>query len=190
MSDSTAADIKKNRLSNAVAITVVILSVFLSVFKVKDDNLVQAMQLAKADAVDTWSEYQSKKIKLHLAENSKRQAELMRDGIANSNSAVLNAEIDVDNKSIQKYQSDLAVLETKAKAFEASYDAMNFHDDQFDMSDALTSLALAIIAVSILVERWSMFYIGSTAGAIGIFFGMAGFFGWNVHPNWLAALLS
>ena len=58
----------KNRLNNLVAISVAIISVFMAVTKVKDDNIVQAMLQAKSDAVDTWNEYQSKKLKHHMAE--------------------------------------------------------------------------------------------------------------------------
>jgi hypothetical protein len=58
------------------------------------------------------------------------------------------------------------------------------------MSDALLSIALAVIAVSSLVNRWSLFFIGFTAGTGGLLFGIVGFTGWNLHPDWLAALLS
>ena len=58
----------KNRLNNWIAITVAIISVFMAITKVKDDNIVQAMLQAKSDAVDTWNEYQAKKIKQHMAE--------------------------------------------------------------------------------------------------------------------------
>ena len=53
---SQGSDKTLNRL---VALTVVVLSVFMGLANIKDDNLVQAMQLAKSDAVDTWSEYQA-----------------------------------------------------------------------------------------------------------------------------------
>lgn len=190
MSTQTSAEIKKNKISNAVAVSVVIFSAFLSIAKVKDDNIVQAMQQAKVNAVDTWSEYQAKKLKLHLAETSKHQAELLRDSLANSNVENFNKEIDFQSKTIDRYQLDTEKLQEKAKAFEASYDALNFHDDQFDMSDALLSLSLAVIAVSSLVERWSVFSIGFAAGITGMIFGVAGFAGWNFHPDWLAAFLS
>ena len=45
----------KNILNNWVAISVAIISVFMAVSKVKDDNIVQAMLQAKSDAVDTAS---------------------------------------------------------------------------------------------------------------------------------------
>jgi uncharacterized membrane protein (DUF106 family) len=190
METQAISDSKKNRISNSVAVAVVIFSAFLSIAKVKDDNIVQAMQQAKVNALDSWSEYQTKKLKMHLAEFSKHQAELMRDGLANNNGAVFNKEIEVQNQSIERYQKDLEKLQEQAKAYETNYDALNFHDDQFDMSDALLSLALAIVAVSCLVNRWSVFFIGFSCGVGGILFGVAGFLGWNFHPAWLAALLS
>jgi hypothetical protein len=40
-------------LNRAVAVTVVVISIFVAVSKIKDDNIVQAMQAAKADVLDT-----------------------------------------------------------------------------------------------------------------------------------------
>ena len=37
----------------------VILSVFMAVCNIKDNNIGQVMQKAKADAADSWSEYQA-----------------------------------------------------------------------------------------------------------------------------------
>src|SRR4051812_39279849 len=64
------AEGRARALNNAVAITVVALSVFMAVSKIKDDNIVQAMQAAKADALDTWNEYQAERLKLHFAEQT------------------------------------------------------------------------------------------------------------------------
>ena len=66
-----AADKKKardddKRLNNLVAVTVVLLTVFMAITKTKDDNINQAMQKAKADAVDAWAEYQFARVKLHV----------------------------------------------------------------------------------------------------------------------------
>lgn len=59
---------RRNRLNNLIAISVALLAAFMAVTKVKDDNIVQAMLQAKSDAVDTWGEYQAKRIKHHLVE--------------------------------------------------------------------------------------------------------------------------
>src|SRR3979411_2512726 len=64
----------KHRFYNLIAISVALLAAFMAVTKVKDDNIVQAMLQAKSDAVDAWSEYQSKRIKHHLSELGRDQA--------------------------------------------------------------------------------------------------------------------
>src|SRR5436189_5692062 len=72
--DSLTDSNKRERLNNWIAISVALLAAFMAVTKVKDDNIVQAMLQAKSDAVDTWSEYQSKRIKHHLTELGRDQA--------------------------------------------------------------------------------------------------------------------
>ena len=44
-----------HRLNTAIALTVALLATFLGLCKVKDDNIVQAMQQAQADNVDQWT---------------------------------------------------------------------------------------------------------------------------------------
>ena len=68
------------RLNSLVAITVVILTVFMAITKIKDDNINQAMQKAKADSVDAWAEYQFARVKLHVDENGLSQLRLLEIG--------------------------------------------------------------------------------------------------------------
>src|SRR5436190_7804913 len=72
------------RLNSLVAISVALLAAFMAVTKVKDDNIVQAMLQAKSDAVDTWGEYQAKRIKHHLEELGRDQATALRATIPQS----------------------------------------------------------------------------------------------------------
>ena len=50
---------KLSWLNPAVAITVALLATFMGICKVKDDNIVQAMQQAQADKVDHWAFFQA-----------------------------------------------------------------------------------------------------------------------------------
>src|ERR1700704_655596 len=54
-------------LSTLVAVTVALLATFLGVCKVKDDNIVQAMQQAQADRLDHWNFYQARNIRQEVA---------------------------------------------------------------------------------------------------------------------------
>src|SRR5213592_709042 len=64
------------RLSSWVAITVALLATFLGVCKVKDDNLVQAMQQAQADKLDHWSFYQARNVREEVAKAALVQLKL------------------------------------------------------------------------------------------------------------------
>src|SRR5207253_7498402 len=61
---------KKNpraHLNTWVAISVALLATFMGICKVKDDNIVQAMQQAQADKIDNYSWYQARNIREEVA---------------------------------------------------------------------------------------------------------------------------
>lgn len=175
------------RLNKLVAVTVVILSVFGAITKVKDDNIVQAMQKAKSESVDAWAEYQAARIKLHVDENGLAQTRLLETtNVDRTLSAKQTAEYEND---LKKYQARSAETMAKAKALEAEYDRLNFRDDQFDFSDAFLSIAVAVAAVAALANTYWLLYVAWGSGAIGLMFGIAGFAGLNLRPEWLAHLL-
>src|SRR4051794_35878692 len=126
------AEGRARALNNAVAITVVALSVFMAVSKIKDDNIVQAMQGAKADALDTWNEYQAERLKMHFAEQTSVITRL-QPGSAPADVQATIANLPAKIAAYDRQSKDLA---EKAKAYQADYDALNFRDDQFDLSDA------------------------------------------------------
>jgi hypothetical protein len=175
------------RLSDMVAVTVVVLTVFLAVGKVKDDNIVQAMQKAQAASVDAWAEYQSTRIKLHVDENGLTTLRLLENsGVDKATAAKQVAEYEAD---IKKYEARSKETRAKAEALEKEYDRLNMRDDQFDGSEAFISIAVALSAVASLVDAWWLLYLAWGSGGIGILFGMAGFAEISLRVQWLVALL-
>src|SRR5882672_12625506 len=75
-------DRERVRLNSRVAITIALLATFLGVCKVKDDNIVQAMQQAQADKLDHWNFYQARNIRQELAAATVAQLELAAAGAA------------------------------------------------------------------------------------------------------------
>src|SRR2546427_2415424 len=69
-SDSTTTDAKHSRLNTWVAITVALLATFMGICKVKDDNIVQAMQQAQSAKIDDWSFYQARNIRQEIAQST------------------------------------------------------------------------------------------------------------------------
>jgi hypothetical protein len=146
------------RLNNLVAITVVFLTVFMAVSKTKDDNINQAMQKAKAESVDAWTEYQAARVKLHVDENGLSMLRLLETGgqIDKTLAARQAAEYEAD---IKKYQERSKETRAKAERLEAEYEKLNYRDDQFDLSDAFLSIAIALSAVAALVDLYWLLYV-------------------------------
>jgi hypothetical protein len=185
------ADVKTDgsdrRLNNLVAVTVVILSVFMAVSKIKDDNVTQAMQKAKQESVDAWAEYQASRIKLHVDENGLTQLRMLETA-GNIDRAIAARQAADYEADIKKYEARSKETRAKAEALEKEYDRLNFRDDQFDMSDAFLSIAIAVAAVAALADSFWLLYVAWASGAVGFGFGFAGFLGLNFRPEWLAQL--
>ncbi len=180
----------KNRLNNWVAISVAIIAVFMAITKVKDDNIVQTMLQAKSDAVDSWNEYQSKKIKHHMAELGLNQVRALQVLMQGKESEELSSQQKQYQDAIARYQTEEDVLSKKAKGFEKQYDDLNFRDDQFDLSDAVLSISLAMLAITSLTGNRNLLALAWLFAGFGFLMGLAGLMGLSLHPTALVKLLS
>lgn len=181
------AEAKDKSFNRRVAITVVALSIFMGLCGVKDGNIVQAMQQAQSDSVDTWNEYQATKTKLHIDQTALNQTRLLA-GDRGAAAAVQVETLRLQTE-IAKYQAEVPALKARAQAFSDQYDALNVHDDQFDASDALISIAVSIAAVAALVEIPAALWASWGFGALGVVMGLAGFLDWSLHWAFLSKLL-
>ena len=187
MEDDLPEGGKDHALNRMVATTVVVLSVFMAVANIKDDNLVQAMALSKSAAIDTWGEYQATRTKAHIVDTARVEMVLIAGDTPSAGAKAALVRMDAESA---KYALEAPKLKAEAQAHDADYDALNVHDDQFDMSDALISIAVSLAAVAALAEtRWLLFTAWGF-GACGLVMGIAGFAGWALHPNMLANFLS
>jgi len=185
MSLEIEAKTENKKLNSLVAITVVIVSVFLAISKLKDDNLLRGMAFVKADSVDIWNEYQSERIKLHNDENA-----LAFLGVVKSESpAALAAEKARLEAQMAKYTAQSRGLAARAQASDARYEAMNYRHDQFDLEDGVLSITLALTAVAALTEITWLLWTGWGFAGFGILMGLAGIFQWPIHPEILTKFL-
>ena len=74
----TAAGKSKAHLNTMVAISVALLATFMGVCKVKDDNIVQAMQQAQADKIDNYGWYQARNIREEIATSTVAQLKVVQ----------------------------------------------------------------------------------------------------------------
>ena len=171
---------ERGRLNTRVAITVALLATFTGVCKVKDDNIVQAMQQAQSDRVDHWSYYQAKNVREEVA---RAAADQMR--------ALSRPEVAARYDSLARNEATKKEdVRRKAEGDQAAYDALNYRDDQFDLSDALIALAISLLALTALTHKPWLYNLALLATVGGVVMGLAGLLGWHLHPDLLARLLS
>ncbi|MEO8427093.1 MAG: DUF4337 domain-containing protein [Verrucomicrobiota bacterium] len=177
-------------LNNLVAVTLAILAAFMAVSNVKDNNICQAMVKEKADEVNRWSNYQSKSIKQNLAELGRAELAGLASTTTGDTRAKLDAKVKWYDEEIARYENEKTEIKLKAEQHGKNYDALNFRDDQFDVSDATLSLSLAMLAVTALTKKRWLLIASWVLGGFGALIGIAGFIGLNLHPDWLIKLLS
>ena len=187
---STTQDARARRLNSWVAITIALLATFMAICKVKDDNIVQAMQQAQADKLDHWSFYQARNIRQEVAQGTLDQL----TAIAASGPAAAQAKLAA---AMTRYAALVAEQKAKkdsvrvqAEGDQRTYDSLNYRDDQFDLADALTALAISLLALTSLTQKRWLFGVALVATFLGVIMGSAGLAGWHIHPDALATLLS
>lgn len=188
-SDASAAHEARSRLNTLVAISVALLATFMGVCKVKDDNLVQAMQQAQADRIDHWSYYQSKNVREEVArataDQMRAQAAALPSGAKALNAAALRYDSIAANEATKK-----EVVKKQAEQDQATYDALNYRDDQFDLSDALAAIAISLLAMTSLTQKRWLFVTALVPLVFAVLMGLAGLMSWQLHSDALAKLLS
>jgi hypothetical protein len=183
---------RDSRLNSVIALLVAIAATLMAIDNIKDGNIGQAMSQAQNHAVDAWSYYQAKSTKQNLAEATLDTLQGMRATTAPNAPGLAELDKRIANYQAQvgRYEKEKADIKSQAEGYQAEYDRLNLHDDQFDLSDAGFSVAIALFGVTALTrKRWLL----AVAGAfllIGVVFGVAGFMGWGLHPDALMSWLS
>jgi len=181
----------ESRLNSVIALLVALGATFMALCNVKDGNIVQGMAQAQANSIDQWAYYQAKGMKQNLAEATVDQLTIQRQIATEPRiTLLLDQKIAVYQAQVKKYEREKAAIKKQAEDSQKLYDALNFHDDQFDAADAMMSVALALFGVTALTKkRWLLLVAGAFMLA-GVVFGLAGFLGWKLHPDLLAHFLS
>ncbi len=180
----------KNNLNAMVAVTVACLATFVGICHVKDDNIVQGMQQAQADKLDHWAYYQARNIRSDIARSTVTQLQLQAANTTGSQRAQYDAQIKAYQAVAAKQDREKEHLKQQAEQDQKTYDGLNFHDDQFDLADAAVSIAISLLAVTALTNKFWLYWLALIPTGFGTIMGMAGLFNLNIHPDALTKLLS
>src|SRR6266478_4404980 len=188
----SVVEAKKSKayLNTWVAISVALLATFMGICKVKDDNIVQAMQQAQADKIDNYSWYQARNIREEVANSTVAQLKAMQASASPQAQSVVQDQIKTYQALAQEQEEKKKVQQAAADKADQTYNELNFHDDQFDLSDAMLALAISLLAVTALTQKRWLFGLAMFPTVFGVLMGLAGLFGWHIHPDALTRLLS
>ena len=185
-----AAKEAQSKLNTLVAITVALLASFVGICKVKDDNIVQAMQQAQADKVDHWSWYQALHVREEILQDQLAGMRLQKTVGDTAHQQDFDTAIGSMEDKLKHVTEHKDEVSNQAKGDEQKYNDLNYKDDQFDLSDAMMALAISLLAVTALVQKHWLYGLALVPAAIGVLMGLAGLMGWHIHSDTIAALLS
>ncbi|MDO9180771.1 MAG: DUF4337 domain-containing protein [Bacteriovorax sp.] len=187
MTDAIQESVEKSgesKLNSRVAIMVALTATIMAICNIKDGNIVQAMGQAQSHGLDSWSFFQAKSTKQSVAENS---LEILK--VENRKDQASIDLIKRFEEKIKRYDKEKEEIKVKALAFEKEYDDLNVFDDQFDMTEAFISIAIAMFGVTALTQKKWLFYFASSISLMGVIFGLSAFMKIAIHPEWLARIL-
>jgi len=188
--DKSGAEKRKGQLNTMVAITVALLATFMGICGVKDNNIAQGMQQAQADKIDNYSWYQARNIREEVAKATAAQLTAESAAAPQSAQAIYQQQIAAYNAISKEQEEKKKGQQDAADNADKLYDKLNFRDDQFDLSDALLSIAISLLAVTALTQKRWLFALAMIPTAFGLLMGLAGLFGWSIHPDALTRMLS
>ena len=182
---------RESRLNAFIALFVALAATLMAIDNIKDGNVGQAMAQAQAHGVDAWNYYQAKSTKQNLAESTLDTLQVMRaTAVPGTNLAEIDRRIVSYQAQVARYEKEKNDIKAQAEGYQAEYDRLNLHDDQFDLSDAGFSVAIALFGITALTRQRWLLVVAGIFFLVGTVFGLAGFMGWGLHPDRLMAWLS
>ena len=172
----------KSKINSRVALFVAITATFMALCNVKDGNVVQAMSQAQAHSIDAWSYFQAKSTKQAIAENA---LELLTVQHLSANDSLIKKY----TSQITRYEKEKTEIKAQAEGFQKEYDAINLFDDQFDMTDALLTISIAMFGITSLTQKKWLLYFSSIVSLLGIILGLAAFLKISLHSDLISKIL-
>ena len=182
---------ERSKLNSIVAASVALVATFMAVCNVKAGNVVQAMGKTQIEVIDTWSFFQAKSTKQSLAEAAVDQLSLQRETsqLTPEQGAKLDKRLEAYREKITRYDGEKSDLKKKVDELEKEYERLNVKDDQFDISESLLSVGIALLGITALTQKRKLLFVALGFAGFGLVIGLSGFFGWNLRPEWLAKII-
>ena len=172
----------KSKINSRVALFVAITATFMALCNVKDGNIVQSMSQSQAHSIDAWSYFEAKSTKQSIVENTLELLKLQNNP----------ANADIIKKyeeQISRYDKEKAEIKAQAEGFQKEYDDTNLFDDQFDMTEALLTISIAMFGITALTQKNWLLYFSGAVSLLGFILGLAAFMKISLHSDFISKIL-
>lgn len=166
---------ERDSFNGRIAVVVAILSAFLAYSNIKGGDVTDAARDAQINVVDTWNQYQAKRLRQFMLEGFIRNAEANRTHLSDAN---LDAAIADWTAEVDRYKVELKDLYDKARSFEAEFEDARNRDDVFDLADTFSTVALAMFALAALTRMRWLFWVAGASALAGVTYGVTAIAGW------------
>ena len=154
-----------------ISLGISILAVLVAMVTVLGHRTHTEAVLMQSRAGDQWNEYQAKKIRM---DNLFVTLDLL--GIEpTANSALATAKTAEYKAHIEKWKSDLAEEQEKARDFEREVNHAEAKAGRYDLGEALLQIAVVLCSITLFTRKRAYFLLGLTLGAAGIVVAVSAF---------------
>jgi hypothetical protein len=185
------ASARSERLNNRVALTIAVLASFVALSAIKGGNIAQAMEQASAERNNSWAWYQAVRVREDMSTYELAHlSRLARNAGPGAEADRLAAEIVEQEAEVGRVRARKDEVEARARAAETEHAALSTLDDQYDLSTALISIAMAILAVCVLAKAHWLYWFSLMPGLAGMGVGAAAMARVPIEAELLFAWLS
>ncbi len=178
-----------NPIDSFVGLMVVLIATFIGVCNVKDDNIVQQMQLKQVERNDNWAWFQARNIRQAVYEGVAVELSIPMPNETPEIKKLREAKSEEYRKKAESQEKKSGEQKAAAELAEKEYNELNDKDDQFDLCDATLALSLALMGVTALTKKWWLFYLALVPASFGFIMGLAGFCGWDTNFAIIKAII-
>jgi hypothetical protein len=164
-----AEEVAKDGFNNLVALTIAILATFLALSAIKASNVEQAIEQAQAERNNSWAWYQAVRVREDMSTYQLAHLEqLARTNLDPIEAQRLSAAITEQNAEVGRVRARKDEVQARALAAEADVARLSVFDDQYDISSAIISIALSLLAACVLVRARWLFAFSLLPAAAGL----------------------
>ncbi len=153
----------------SISLGISILAVLVAMVTVLGHRSHTEAVLMQSRAGDQWNEYQAKKIRM---DNLSVTVDLLAIQ-PTLDAAAAHAKVVEYEAHIEKWKSDLAEEQEKARDFEKEVTHAEAQATHYDLGEALLQIAVVLCSVTLFTRRRAYFFLGLGLGAAGILFAIS-----------------